>query len=535
MNGTPRPDRLIELVAINRVIASPTDYDALLRLIVEKTASFLEANACVLLLADGGEIATVAASVGLPAERARAFATPLDERIAAEMCALFGCEPERLLVAPVIEGGQIQGVLAAYRQSAGDDDTDTFMLSALADHAAVALAHATHRRHLEEALAALRESDRRKDEFLAVLSHELRNPLAPVSNSVVVLRHAPAGDERARRALDVIERQVRHLNRLVDDLLDATRVTRGKLQLQLTNVDLREVVTRTTDDLSSVFTMAGVTLEVALPPAAIFVSGDAARLGQMLGNLLQNAAKFTKRGGKALVSLEADTTAQQAVLRVTDTGIGIDRDMMQHLFEPFAQADRTLARSRGGLGLGLALVKALAELHHGTIHAESAGPGLGATFTLRLPLIDGESEVSLAQRGRATTSPATYVLLIEDNPDAAESLREALELVGHYEVEVAADGRTGLARARELARTHDRPPEVVLCDIGLPDMDGYDVAREMRTDPLLHDALLVALTGYALPGDIRRAAEAGFDMHLPKPPNIDRIKEIISEAETFAR
>src|SRR5262249_42906539 len=243
-----RPERLIDLLAINRAIAAASDYDALLRLIVEKTASFLDADACVLLLAKGDDTAAIAASVGVLPEQARIFASALDERVGSAMCVLFGCDEERLLSAPVIEHGEIRGVLGAHRRNADRDGADSLMLSALADQAAIALAHATHRRRLQEALEAGRGSDPRKDEVPGVLSHERRNPLTPVSNSVHILRRASNGGEKSQRALAVIDRQVRHLTKLVDDLLDVTRITRGKLQLQVAEIDLTELVTRTVED-----------------------------------------------------------------------------------------------------------------------------------------------------------------------------------------------------------------------------------------------------------------------------------------------
>ena len=366
---------------------------------------------------------------------------------------------------------------------------------------------------------ALREADRRKDEFLGVLSHELRNPLAPIRNSLFILDRAAPGGEQARRAQAVIDRQVGHLTRLVDDLLDVTRIARNKIQLQRESLDLTNLVRRTIDDHHSLFEKGEVHLETALPAERIAVNADRTRLAQIVGNLLQNAAKFTDRGGRTQVSVAVDEVARRAVIRIANTGVGISPELLPRLFQPFAQADDTMDRSKGGLGLGLALVKGLVELHGGDISAHSEGIGKGAEFIVRLPL-DGESvthtptPVDLSHRNRR-------VLVIEDQADGAQSLREALELCGHL-VEVAENGPAGLTRARAFR------PEVVLCDIGLPGMDGYQVARAFRADEALKDVFLVALSGYARPDDLLRAAEAGFDQHLAKPPHLDRLEELLS-------
>ena len=258
------------------------------------------------------------------------------------------------------------------------------------------------------------------------------------------------------------------------------------------------------------------------PPEPVFVDGDWNRLAQVVGNLLQNAAKFTGAGGCTRVSVSTDAETKQAVVRVADTGVGMAPEMLARLFQPFAQADITLDRSKGGLGLGLALVKGLVELHGGTITAHSAGVGQGAEFVVRLPLAleDVPTDGPLHSR---TLVPGgrRRVLIIEDNIDAADSLREALEFGGH-EVEVAYTGAAGIAKARGFK------PEVVFCDIGLPGMDGFEVARAFRADDALRGVYLVALTGYALPEDLQRALEAGFDQHLAKPPDLDRLEQILA-------
>jgi PAS domain S-box-containing protein len=374
----------------------------------------------------------------------------------------------------------------------------------------------TERTHAED---ALREADRAKNEFLAVLSHELRNPLAPIRNSLYILDRAVPGGEEARRAQAIVSRQVDQLSRLVDDLLDVTRIARNKLALQRSRLELGQLVRRTLEDYRPVFDAAGVSLELDACPGPVHVDADAHRVAQVVGNLLHNAAKFTPPGGRVTVTLAADAAAGRAVVSVADTGLGLTPDMSAHVFEPFMQAAEALDRREGGLGLGLALVKGVVELHGGEVSATSAGPGQGSRFVVRLPL-DRTEPARVERRAGAKRDRRRRVLVIEDNVDGADSLREVLRLQGH-EVAVAYDGPTGIATAREFH------PEVVLCDIGLPGMDGYEVARAFRADEALRGAQLVALSGYALAEDLQRAAEAGFERHLAKPPSLEKLRELL--------
>ncbi len=360
------------------------------------------------------------------------------------------------------------------------------------------------RRRAEE---ALRDADRRKDEFLAVLAHELRNPLAPILNSAHLLRLTGAVSPAQSRPLEVVERQVRHMSRLLDDLLDVSRISRGKVLLRREPMDLASVVRATTDDLRSLLEQHQLTLVLRVEAEPVPVLGDATRLAQVLGNLLQNARKFTNTGGHVTVTLRRDADA--AVLTVADDGIGMDAEILGRLFEPFSQADRTLDRSGGGLGLGLALVRGLVALHDGTVTAASEGPGHGSTFTVRLPLAP-ELPAALPVHGTARPARRRRVLVVEDNADVAESLSLVLESFGH-EVTVARNGPEAVDAARA------QPPEIVLCDIGLPGgMDGYAVARALRAQQVqrMH---LVAVSGYGQAEDKARAAAAGFDRHLTKP------------------
>jgi two-component system CheB/CheR fusion protein len=372
----------------------------------------------------------------------------------------------------------------------------------------------------KRAAELLLDADRRKDAFLAMLSHELRNPLAPIRNSLYILERATPGSEQARRAQVIIDRQVNHMTHLIDDLLDITRITRGKVKLQRERLDLNQLALRTMEDHRSAFVNTGVELVVLPAPSAVWVDGDPTRLAQVIGNLLQNAAKFTPRDGKATLSIEA--LEAEALLTVRDTGSGIAPEILPHLFEAFTQAEATLDRSSGGLGLGLALVKGLVEMHGGTASAASDGPGRGASFSIRLPLAPPATVEARAAREQASAS-MRRVLVIEDNIDAADSLRELLELDAH-QVEVAHGGPEGIEKARSFA------PDVVLCDIGLPGMDGYAIARALRADPALADLHLVALSGYALPEDLDRAKKAGFDRHLAKPPALDKLEQALREA-----
>jgi PAS domain S-box-containing protein len=373
---------------------------------------------------------------------------------------------------------------------------------------------------LKKAETALREADRRKDEFLGVLSHELRNPLAPIRNALWILERADPAGQQARRAREVAARQVAHLTRLVDDLLDVTRIARGKVELRRADLDLGALARRTADDYHGVMQGRGFEFTLDVPLDPVVVNGDKTRLAQVLGNLLDNAAKFTPAGGRVTLTVGVDGAS--AVIRVRDTGAGLEPDMLEAAFEPFTQGKQTLARSEGGLGLGLALVKGIVALHGGEVTVGSAGAGTGAEFLVRLPLVaSGAPEAG--ERGGRDAAQATAcrrrVLIVEDSRDSAETLAALVEMLGH-DAEVAYDGPSAIAKAREHA------PDVVLCDIGLPGMDGYDVARQIRACAPA-GIRLVAVTGYARPEEVLRAAEAGFDGHLSKPPDPEKLAELI--------
>ncbi|HEY0512605.1 MAG TPA: chemotaxis protein CheB [Thermoanaerobaculia bacterium] len=373
---------------------------------------------------------------------------------------------------------------------------------------------------------ALRDEARRKDEFLAMLGHELRNPLAPIRNCLHLLHSPQLSPAQSERALGTIERQVIHLTRLVDDLLDIGRISRGKILLRRERLDLAAAVRATVEDQRTGLEDAGLELALDLPGSPVWIDGDPTRVSQTFGNVLHNAGKFTDAGGRITISLREETAQGMAVLTMRDTGIGMDAEMLSRVFEPFSQADRALDRSRGGLGLGLSLVKALTELHGGSVQATSPGPGWGTEVVLRLPLASGAPETPSEVPPEEAPERSCRCLVIEDNVDAAESLGLLLRLAGH-EAEVALEAVEGLEKARR------SPPEVVLCDIGLPgSMDGYAVARAFRADPALRGAFLIALTGYGQEEDRRRALEAGFDAHLTKPADLDVLRRLLTEAGT---
>ena len=379
----------------------------------------------------------------------------------------------------------------------------------------------TEARRLQEALTLaneqLLETDRRKDEFLGMLSHELRNPLAPIRHSVYILENAAPSDERASRARSVIQRQTEHLSRLVDDLLDVTRIARGKIDLRRTRVELRDVLRRTADDFHQLFIDQGVTFAIVFPAVELCVHADATRLAQVVGNLLHNAAKFTCRGDEVTLSVTA--AAGEAEICVRDTGAGIDPSLLPRVFDAFVQGERTLARSEGGLGLGLALVKGIVELHGGAVRAESSGQGRGAAFMVRLPLSEEAAAVEEIPHSRAARPrQGRRVLVVDDNTDAAEAMAGVVEMLGHV-AEIAYDGPSALEKAR--ANT----PDVVLCDIGLPGMSGYDVAQALRK---VADGMQVfAVSGYAQPKDVKKALESGFDGHVAKPVDVADIERLL--------
>jgi PAS domain S-box-containing protein len=389
----------------------------------------------------------------------------------------------------------------------------------------------TRTKHLEEELRRraeqLTQADRRKDEFLAMLGHELRNPLAPLRNALELLKTAGGDPARVEAARHMMERQVEQLVRLVDDLLDVARITRGKIRLRTEPLELATVVARALETTRPLIDARRQELTIALPLEPLRLEGDLTRLAQVLGNLLHNAAKYTGEGGR--IAVTAERHPSEVVVRVRDTGIGMTAEMLTRAFDLFAQADHSLDRSQGGLGIGLTLVRRLVELHGGRVDAFSAGPGKGSEFVVRLPAGPsaapaGTPEIPGPER---PPSPCRRLLVVDDNADVADSLALLLRMAGH-ETRTAYDGPAALEAAR------DYRPEVVLLDIGMPGLDGYEVARRLRREPGLETVVLVALTGYGQEEDRRRCREARIDHHLVKPTDLDTLHALLAGLEVPA-
>jgi signal transduction histidine kinase len=372
----------------------------------------------------------------------------------------------------------------------------------------------------EEVLHMVSEDGRVRDEFIALLAHELRNPLASARNSLYIIDHVSPGSEQAKRAMEIIKRQTSRLCRLVEDLLDITCLDKKRVKLRLEPVDLNEIVRQSVEDYSSLFEKKNVHLRIDYASEGLFIDADAARLAQVVEDLLLNVVKFTDSGGSAYISIKKDPINRQGKLTVTDNGIGMTAETITQLFQPFMQAETSLDKNQGGLGLGLALVKSFVEMHGGVVCATSPGLGKGSTFTITLPLRNVVPEKTMVEK--VTHNPQRTVLLIEDNIDVADSLKELLEIFGN-KVEVAFNGTDGLEKAYLLQ------PDVLLCDIGLSDMDGYAIAKAFRGNEALKSVYLVAISGYAASEDQRKAIEAGFDRHVAKPPDPTELKRILAE------
>lgn len=388
---------------------------------------------------------------------------------------------------------------------------------------------------LAQKRTALERADRAKEELLSMLAHELRNPLGTISNALQVLRLKGEGDETWRRAIEAAERQVLHQALLVDDLLETSRVTRGEIELHCEEMDIVALVQETVDGYREALRTSRLELDLDLPVEPIPVFGDRMRLSQALSNLLHNAGKFTSPGDRVGVRVGRSADGRRVEVMVSDTGAGITPEVLPHVFEVFTQADNSLDRARGGLGVGLAVVKGLMELHGGEVRARSEGAGRGTELTLLLPVVAAVPALPQAAPAPARAADAAEtegledmvdpaaacrILVVEDNVDAASTMRDFLELSGH-EVELAASGTDGVSAAR---RFH---PEVVLCDLGLPGMTGYEVAAQLRRDPETASAKLIAVTGYGRDEDRRRSKEAGFDLHLTKPVDPAQLRQLL--------
>ena len=370
---------------------------------------------------------------------------------------------------------------------------------------------------IRQANEALRQADRHKDEFLGMLGHELRNPLTVIAGAAQLLKARGLADPALERARDAADRQVRHMSRLVDDLLDVARVTQGKITLHKEQIDLAAVVEGAIEAATSVIDRSQHRLFVAAHGESITINGDPVRLAQVIGNLLTNAAKYTTPGGDIRVSIERD--GDKAVIRVRDNGSGIAPDLLPRVFDLFVQGERGLDRSEGGLGIGLTLVRSLVQMHGGRVEAHSDGPGQGSEFVVTLPAAAKQNkERDVVTQG---VTPRR-ILVVDDNIDGAEVLAMVLEIDGH-EVQTANSGQDALEKAARML------PEVILLDLGMPDMDGCEVARCLRQNPSLTAALLVAVTGYGRDEDRDQSREAGFDHHLVKPLDMDALKQVLAK------
>ncbi|WP_437729825.1 ATP-binding protein [Sorangium sp. So ce1335] len=417
--------------------------------------------------------------------------------------------------------GEDLGHIRLSEKLAGDfTDSDEAILVQLAHIASVAIENA-------RLYDQLRDQDRRKDEFLATLAHELRNPLAPIRTGLEILQVA-GSQEQARKIVDMMERQVGHMVRMVDDLLDVSRITRGKVELRRERVDLRAVLNGALETSRPLIEAAAHELAVRLPAEPLLLDADPTRLAQVFANLLNNAAKYTPGGG--VIRLAAERDGASVVVRVKDNGVGVPADMLPRVFDMFTQVVRSIDRAQGGLGIGLTLVRRLVELHGGTVHAESEGPGRGSTFTVRLPLAAAEEPASRRSSpgpaGRDAAA-ALRILVVDDNVDGAESLALLLRMSGHR-TRAVHTGPEALTAARELGA------DVVFLDIGLPGMSGYEVARRLRAEPGVAGFVLVALTGWGTEDDRRRAREAGFDHHLTKPVDAAEVRRLVASVAQAA-
>jgi signal transduction histidine kinase len=418
-----------------------------------------------------------------------------------------------LAIVPMGYDGDCGYVVAGSQQPGFPSQTDRLLLGVGANQATVVLQH-------KRSEAILQESDRRKDEFLAILAHELRNPLAPLRNGLQLLRLAGDDVRTVAQTRSMMERQMQHMVRLIDDLMDISRITRGRVVLRKEPVELAAVIRDAVETSRPLIETAGHELTVIYPPEPITLDADPARVAQVFANLLNNAAKYTPRGGQ--IRLTAERQGSEVVVGVRDTGIGIPADMLPRIFEMFTQVDRSLERSQGGLGIGLSLVRGLVELHGGSVKAHSGGLGQGSDIRVRLPVHPPPRNAPSAAEDGRQAAPSRYrILVVDDNQDAADSLALLLTFQGN-EVRTAYDG----LEAVEAAAVFE--PDIVLSDIGMPGMNGYEVAKRIRQQCRGRRMVLVAMTGWGQEEDKRHATEAGYDFHLVKPVELSDLRRLLS-------
>ena len=484
--------------------------------------------AAVMIEKEAADFDTLSAPAGdfVPPPLASAMQVVMRDRRALEIRDEGGLAAT--LCHPLQVGDRVIGAFAL--GYAGREPRDRDMLEEMAGRAAIALDNARLYRTLEREIARSRQAEeelqhanRRKDEFLAMLSHELRNPLAPIRNAVELMRRVGSPEPRLTMARDVIDRQATQLARLVDELLDVSRISQGKIVLKKEQVELGKIVAHSVETVRPMIDAREQRLSVEVSAGPVWLLGDFARLSQVVANLLNNAAKYTPEGGR--IRLAASAQRGMATITVEDDGSGIERELLPRVFELFVQGDRGLDRSQGGLGIGLTLVKRLVELHQGEVEAESAGPGRGALFRVTLPCISAVQPQQARPKAPEPSAPEVYgrrVLVVDDNLDAAESTAAFLRLEGH-EVKTVSDGNEALSSVRVYA------PHVIVLDIGLPGLDGYAVARQLRERGDTSHTLLIALTGYGQREDRDRALGAGFDYHFVKPTDPRLIQRAIEQ------
>jgi len=484
--------------------------------------------AVVLIDPPGGTGGVTLAEVGGPGahvhELARVESLPpllaeaIERALAGETVPDDPENPAMVIAVPLRTRGRTIAALGLSRTRSSREfgAVDRATADALASRAAIALDNARLYREVQQA-------DRQKNEFLSMLAHELRNPLAPIRNAVEVMKLTGSSQPDVEWARDVIDRQIRQLARLVDDLLDVSRITRGKIELRVQPLDLEPVVDQAVEASKPFIEARGHQLHVAVAPEPLKVNGDPARLAQVLTNLLINAAKYTEEGGQIFVNARRE--ASEAVVSIRDTGVGIPPEMLSTVFDLFIQVEQSIDRSQGGLGVGLTLVRRLVELHGGLVFATSSGPGQGSEFTVRLPLMEGSSPFPAGLENGSVREPARSlkVLVVEDNKDTAETMAAILKLAGH-QVRLASDGPAALAAVDGFR------PDAVFLDLGLPGMDGYEVAKRLRdrlNDPR---PVLVAVSGYGGDDVRQRSRQAGFDHHLVKPADLVAVRSLLAIA-----
>ena len=524
--GTPMTPRL-SLVDVILRLSSSRSFEDITRVFRESARYLIGADGITVVLRDNGQCSYVEEDAIAPLWKGKRF--PMSACISG-WCMLNGQQVvirdiyqddriphdayrptfvKSLAMTPIRTDNPI-GAIGAYWDAEYEPSQEQLrMLQALGDSAAMALENA-------QLIAALRDASERKDAFLSMLAHELRNPLAPIRNGIHLLQLQGREPEIVEQACGIMERQVVHMTRIVDDLLDVARINNGKVSLKRGRTDIAAALRQCVGDRRQQIESVGLTLKFDVPMTPVWINADTTRMTQVVGNLLDNARKYTPAGGTVTVSARVEPASSNVVIDVQDTGVGIAPKVLPHVFESFTQADTSLDRTAGGLGLGLAIAKGLVRLHDGTLSAHSNGIGQGSRFTVTLPRSDVARPAAPTPTARPVPDSSLRLLIIEDNKDSALTLQKLLKVCG-YSASVAYDGDAGVDMARA------EKPDVVLCDIGLPKRDGYAVASALRESDETSNMRLIAVTGYGSDDDHQRSRQAGFDAHLTKPINLQEL------------